>query len=139
MQHQPLSINNEPVETVHNYKYLGTIIDEKFNFTLNVHAIYKKVHSRVFFLRQLRKFHLDESILQLFYTSVIQLVIYFCMTCWYGNSTQESTNRLTRVINNCKRLEAKDAITLNKLYERCKQQRCKIIRGDESHPLHSHY
>ena len=40
VQHQPLYINNGPVETIYVYKYLGTIIDEKFNFTLNVQATY---------------------------------------------------------------------------------------------------
>ena len=139
VQHQPLYINNQPVETVHNYKYLGTIIDDQFNFTLNVQAIYKKIHSRVFFLRQLRKFHLNESIIQLFYSSVIQSVITFSVTCWYGNSTQESTDRIIRVINNCRKLGATDAITLYELFKKCTLQRCKTIRGDESHPLHGQY
>ena len=139
VQHQPLIINNEPVETVHDYKYLGTIIDDKFNFNLNVQSVYKKIHSRVFFLRQLRKYHLDKSILQLFYSSIIQSVITFSVTCWYGNSTQESTDRITRVINNCIKLGAKDAITLKELFVKCTLQRCKTIRGDKSHPLHGRY
>ena len=139
VEHQPLYINNEPVETVHEYKYLGTIIDDKFNFTQNVQAIHKKVHSRVFFLRQLRKLHLDDSILKLFYTSVIQSVISFSITCWFGNSTQEATNRLNRVIETCKRLGASNASTLKDIYEKCVLQRTVVIRADTSHPLNSQY
>ena len=139
VEHQPLYINNEPVETVHEYKYLGTIIDDKFNFTQNVQAIHKKVHFRVFFLRQLRKLHLDDSILKLFYTSVIQSVISFSITCWFGNSTQEATNRLNRVIETCKRLGASNASTLKDIYEKCVLQRTVVIRADTSHPLSSQY
>ena len=39
-----LIINNEQVEIVNEYKYLGTILDNKFTFTSNVNAIYKKAN-----------------------------------------------------------------------------------------------
>ncbi len=40
--HPPLFVNNEVVERVKEYKYLGTIIDNKFSFNMNVEALYKK-------------------------------------------------------------------------------------------------
>ena len=40
--HPCLLVNEEVVERVKEYKYLGTIIDDKFTFNKNVEALYKK-------------------------------------------------------------------------------------------------
>ena len=137
--HPPLYINNEVVEIVHEYKYLGTIIDDKFNFNQNLNTVHKKVNSRIFFLRQLHKLNIDNTILQLFYTSVIQSVITFSMTCWFGNTSSEAKGRLTRVINNCKKLGADNASSLEELFNKCVIQRCVAIRKDITHPLNCEY
>jgi len=139
VEHPTLYIDNELVEIVHEYKYLGTIIDDKFCFTQNVNTIHKKVHSRIFFLRQLHKLHVDSKILQLFYTSVIQSVMSFSITCWFGNSKCETRNKLARVINNCKKLGVDNIMTLHEIYNKCVLQRCKVIREDETHPLSCSY
>ena len=39
----PVKVNNEPVEMVSNFKYLGTLIDNKLNFSDNSDLIYKKL------------------------------------------------------------------------------------------------
>ena len=50
----PVVINGDVVEVVSNYKYLGTVIDNKLNFSDNTDRIYKKCQSRLHFLRKLR-------------------------------------------------------------------------------------
>lgn len=45
---QPPYINGELVESVSEYKYLSTIIDNKFGFNKNAEAVYKKVNSSMF-------------------------------------------------------------------------------------------
>lgn len=92
---QPLYINGELVDTVKEYKYLGTVIDNGFNFNSNVEAIYKKVNSRMHFMRKLKKIKIDTKIMELFYTAVVQSVISFSITCWYGNCSSDSKNKLT--------------------------------------------
>ena len=66
----PLCINKEEVEIVNTYKYLGTIIDNHLKFDENTNAIYKKVNSRVFFVRQLKRLNIDGTIMNLFYESL---------------------------------------------------------------------
>ncbi len=39
----PVKVNNEPVEVVSNFKYLGTLIDNKLSFSDNSDLIYKKI------------------------------------------------------------------------------------------------
>ena len=50
----PVSINDEDVEIVHEYKYLGTIIDDKLKGTSNVKKMCKKANQRLYFLRKLK-------------------------------------------------------------------------------------
>ena len=40
VQHEPLVINDGTVEIVEEYKYLGTIIDNKFDFSSHMESIY---------------------------------------------------------------------------------------------------
>ena len=69
--HVPLKINNMDVEVVTEYKYLGTIIDNKFNFASNITAVCKKANTRLFFLRKLYNLKVDKTIMELFYKSVV--------------------------------------------------------------------
>lgn len=52
----PLSINGEAVEIVPKYKCLGTIIDNHLSFNKKFEAVYKKVNSRMYFVKKLNKF-----------------------------------------------------------------------------------
>ena len=43
----PVKVNNEPAEVVSNFKYLGTLTDNKLSFSDNSDLIYKKNRSNV--------------------------------------------------------------------------------------------
>ena len=49
----PTLINRTVLEVVSQYKYLGTILDDKLNFDTNTDYICKKANQRLFFLRKL--------------------------------------------------------------------------------------
>ena len=74
---QVTSINGQPVEVVGSYKYLGSIIDDRLNFTLNTENICKKGQQRLFCLRKMAKFNVDKTIMRLFYKSYIESVLSF--------------------------------------------------------------
>ena len=42
---RPVTFNQVPVETVTSFKYLGTHIDDKLNFTNNTDVMYKQINS----------------------------------------------------------------------------------------------
>ena len=48
----PIVIMGQPVETVTNYKYLGTIIDNKLDWSSNIEACCKKANQRMYFHRR---------------------------------------------------------------------------------------
>ena len=137
--HPPLYIKDEQVENVCEYKYLGTVIDHQFTFNQNVDAIHKKVKSRLYFVRQLGKLNVDNTIMELFYRAIVQSIMSFSIICWYGNCSSESKLKLTRIIEMCGRLGVENAQSLDDIYTKCLVQRCKVIVNDELHPLHASY
>ena len=137
-EHLPLYIGGEIVESVLEYKYLGTIIDDKFTFNQNVIATYKKANSRLYFVRKLSKLNVDSQILEMFYSSIVQSIITFSIICWYGNCSMETKDKLTRIIRNCCKLGINTS-TLEELYVKYVKLRCKVIRKDNEHPLHNMY
>lgn len=43
----PLVIEDQAVELLHNYKYLGTNIDDELSFEFHVNAVCKRAHQRM--------------------------------------------------------------------------------------------
>ena len=76
-----------PVETVTSFKYLGTHIDDKLNFTNNTDFIYKKAQQRLFLLRKLKSFNVSEKVLESVSRSLKESILTFnlVMPRWYGN------------------------------------------------------
>ena len=72
-----LEINDESVETVGSYKYLGFAIDNKLNWHAHADVLCNKLNTRLFFLKKLKSFRVNESILKMFYQALIQSVITF--------------------------------------------------------------
>ena len=137
--HAPLYIADERVEVVDNYKYLGVTIDDNFNFNCHVTNMYKKCNKRVYFIRKLSKLHVDMKILSLFYASILQSVISFAITCWYGNSSLTAKNKVEKIMKVCENLGVHNVTKMDALYEKAVTQRCKVIMNDVKHPLYPKY
>ena len=137
--HSPLYIEDQMVERVAEYKYLGTVLDNQFKFGPNLKCIYKKVCSRVYFIRQLRKLNVDRNILDLFYSSIIASVMSFSISCWFGNSSAVSQRHLNRTITTCTKLGVSVTKSLYELYKKSAEQRCEAILKDNDHPLKCKY
>ena len=56
------------------YKYLGTVIDDKLEWTANMDACYMKANQRMHFLRNLKNFKLNSNVLYLFFQSLVQSI-----------------------------------------------------------------
>ena len=96
-QYEPLRIHGEIIEQVHEYIYLGTVIDDKLCWRGNCLTIQRKTNQRMFFLRKLKKFHVDRTIWTLFYQSIIQSVMTFNSICTFGNLTNEQKGKMDRI------------------------------------------
>ena len=109
-------INDEFVETVGSYKYLGFTIENKLPWRAHVYVLCNKLNTRLFFLRKLKSFHVNESILKMFYQALIQSVITFGISCWGGNIT-EGDKQKNRFIKQAGKIVVEELLLLNDLYK----------------------
>ena len=58
----PVLINNEEVERVESYKYLGVTSDNALNWNRHIMTLLKKLNTRLYFLRTLNSFHVDKTL-----------------------------------------------------------------------------
>ena len=132
----PLLIEDEKVETVDEYVYLGNVIDNKLKRGENVSKIVKKANKRLYFLRKLKSLHVDKTILTIFYRSIVQSVLTFCIIDWYACITSADKKKLNRIVRNAKKLgcEVQD---LESLYKKTACVKVKKIMKDPDHMLHS--
>ena len=134
----PLVIKSENVERVKEYKCLGVIIDDQLSGSANTKSVYSKCIQRIHHLRILRNIGVDKNILSLFYKSMIESVLCFSITVWYGGLTGKSKHKLEKITKSGRKLGA-DVVSLSELYEKSMLQIIEKIMSDVSHPLHGNY
>ena len=135
----PVVINDEDVEKVHQYKYLGTIIDDKLHGSLNVNRVYKKASQRLFFLRKLKNVNINVTILNLFYKSVVQSVINFCIICWFGGLTKKDKMLIDRIVRRARKIGCTDVCDAEELFSNNVIKKIQAILEVEDHPLYRYY
>lgn len=136
---EPLKIENEPVEQVCQFKYLGTVLDQHLSFTENVDYIYKKAQQRLYLLRKLRNFNVDQTILESVYRSLIESVLVFNIVSWYGNLTVKNKAKLNRVVSLAGKIIGSKQIQLSDLYHQAVRRKSIQIYLDKTHPLNSDF
>ncbi len=134
----PIVIDNEQVERVNEYKYLGIIIDDKLTGSPNTQQVYKKCQQRLHFLRILGNIRVDKVILSLFYKSVIESILSFSITIWYGKITCKDKNKMKKIVRNVGKLHAK-TVPLDNVYNSNVMKQVNKIMNDVNHPLNCHY
>jgi hypothetical protein len=136
----PVKIDNESVEVVDKYKYLGVIIDDQLSMKANVEQVTCKSRKRLYFLRKLNEFNIDKTLIRLFYDSVIYSVLTFCLVSWYGMSTDKTKNEIVKIDKRASYI-IKDNVKCNfdEEFEKLVKQKTVKIMKDVSHPLHSYF
>lgn len=136
---QPVTINEIVIETVNEYKYLGTIIDHKLTWSANTLARYSKAQQRLFFLRKLRSFNAENSTLTLFYLTFIQSVVTFAIQCWGGGLSIQNRNMLDKVTKTGRKIIRSDVKSVTNLTDQYTLKLALRILEDPLHPLHTEF
>ena len=134
-----LLIDGKRVERVPEYKYLGTILDEKLNFTANTNYINKKCQSRIYCLQKLRNLHINTKVLEGFYRCFLESVLSFSFICWFGNLSLKNKNILNKIVNVCSKTVGVKQVNLTELYERRVKVKARKIVSESSHTLAEYY
>lgn len=75
--HSTLLVHNGCITQVHSYKYLGVYIDCKLSRDVHVSSVCTKIQQRLYFLRRLWVFGVEQRVLMLFYQAVIESVLLY--------------------------------------------------------------
>ena len=132
--YSPIVIGNETVQLVHNYKYLGVVIDDDLTFADNVHHLYVKGLKRLHHMRMLYSIGVDKQILYLFYRSIIESVLTYSIVVWFGPSHKKDQKKLLKIIRAARRMGV-DSRGLGGMYDECCLKMVMKILSDERHPV----
>lgn len=133
---QTIVINGTHVEEVEQYKYLGTVFDNKLKFDQNSEVNIKKSHQRLFVLRKLNSFNVQRVVLKSFYNSFVESILSFSFICWFSSLSIKNKNRLQGVVSTCSKIMGVPLRSLTSYYEQQVMRMAHKILRDSTHPLH---
>lgn len=131
---EPLEIKGKSVETVKDFKFLGLVLSNDLKWEKNTEKIVKKAQQRLYFLRRLKKFGLKSDVLVNFYRAIIESVLTFGITVWYGNISKAETTALNKIVKTASKITGTDLPSLDEIYHKRILKKAKCISQDESHP-----
>lgn len=93
----------------------------------------------MFLIRKLRGFGVRPDILERVYISLVESILVFNITVWYGHLTLVNKNKLNRIIHMAGKIVGRQQRPLDSLYNTAAQRKALSIIRDETHPLHSEF
>ena len=138
-QSEPIVINEKQVERVNSFKYLGVVIDSKMTWTENIDNIITKLKPRMYCLRKLRSFNVDNNLLQIFYSSIFNSVISFGISCWGGNASKQDKDRIDRFIKKAGGIVGVEQEFIESMTSQRTKRKTDQILKDTTHPLWLEY
>ena len=137
--HIPVDISNEQVERVLEYKYLGVLFDEKLEWHSQANKVQKKINQRMYFMRKLHSFNIDNTLLSLFYQSCVLSILNFCLSAWGGNTRNSDKRRINSSLRSAgKMMKHTMHDTIDIILGQQNNKKLHKILKDKSHPLHQH-
>ena len=86
-----LSLNNQILEQVCSYKYLGLILDEHLNYNKHIKEMNKLVALKLYLMSKIRKYITESACINIFKTMVLSLIEY-CDIIYAGTSQGNLSN-----------------------------------------------
>ena len=96
----------------------------------------EKAQQRLYFLRQLKKFGVSQSVLTHFYRAIIESVLTFSITVRYGSTTQRDKENLDRIVKVATKVIGCDLPSIESLYSVRLIRKSNKITADGTHPAH---
>lgn len=138
--HRPVVIHDETISQVSSYKYLGVFIDNSLNWNTHVDSLCSRLQQRLHFLRRLRVHGVDQKCMLVFYQAVLESLIRYGITAWFGNLSVQLKSKLVRLMQTAwKIIGVRQYPSLQSTYEQATLRQANRIVTDPSHVLHAEY
>lgn len=116
-----------------HYKYLGTILDNKLSFSPNTEVLCKKGQQRLYCLRKLWSFHVDKTLMSMFYRSYVESLLSFSLMCWFNSLNVKNKRSLEIIVNQGSKITGRKQMSVAQLYGREVLGKAHSILSDDSH------
>ena len=93
----PIIINNKDIEVVHSVKLLGLTITDNLKWNNHIESVCKKISTRLYFLRQLKRAKLPPKDLLLFYVTCIRPVAEYACEVFHDSLPKYLSDDLERM------------------------------------------
>ena len=90
-------------------------------------------------LKKTSLFQVNQNILSLFYKSVIESILCFSLTVYYGNSNKKDLKRLNNITRKASKIIGIECVSLSELFCKYCCARTKSIVTNCKHPLYNLY
>ena len=97
----PISIYDQDIKYVNNFKYLGLHIDTELNFSKHLAVLESKIVKQIHLLSRCRRYLTTDQSIFLFKTLVLPIFDY--VDVFYGSGNKDSLDHLQVLQNNCLR------------------------------------
>jgi len=84
----------------------------------------------------MKNIYVDNTILQLFFTSVLGSIFKFCIVCWGGNTRACDKERINRIIKRASKISNCNFESFDEIHVKLTTNKILCILKNESHPLH---
>ena len=122
------------MEQVDSFKFLGTYISEDLNWHMNSISIIKKARQRLYFLRTLKSFKVQQSILINFYRAIIESILTGSIIVWFGRVAQKDVKKMESIIRAAEKIVGCGLPSLQAIYNERALKRMTSIMKDQDHP-----
>ena len=131
-----LVIKGQTVGMVDSFRFLDTTINKNLKWEDKLTSIAKKAQQLLFFFRHLRKFGVSRKIVIHFYRAVIESVLTFSITVWYGSASVHDKNLLDGIVGVASKLTGCELPSLESLYITRTQRKVRCLTSDQHYPAH---
>jgi hypothetical protein len=131
----PIQINNNTIEVVDKFKYLGTIITPDLNFELNCESRLQKARKRLHLLSKLRYAKADISTLKTIYSAFISSVLFYHLDLYFNHLTQATLAKLDRLTRTASKIANHQFDSCTKQLQMKQKSLILSIYLDNEHPF----
>ena len=128
-------INDETVERVCEFKYLGVTLDEKLNLDTHIRTTVGKMKRRMFLIKRLRRAGIKHQLVKLAYRAFVEPLSMYAYAAINRMLTQKNRRILWQVHKEAHMMGVIDMNTIAKTLESREASFIERLRTTQTHPL----
>ena len=135
----PLLIKNTGVDTITSFKFLGTHVTNDLTWDLNCDSLLAKARQRLYFLRKLKQYDVNKTILINFYRAIIESILTNSITVWFDRATSNYKYKLQSVVRYAEKIIGAPLPSLESLFLARLNSSTRKVMSDPFHPASKYF